>query len=106
MLLFNQFSEKALRNFMPEYLDTEIEYSTNSSQTRKNQITHHLLTYQALGGATDEDWYSGHHPAWTRKAQGGVCYDLAHNPEDFRGLWRVPQDIDNSISNNICKIGK
>jgi hypothetical protein len=47
--LFDQFSEKALSNFMPEYLVPEIEYSTNSSQTRKIQITQHLLTCQSLG---------------------------------------------------------
>jgi hypothetical protein len=41
--LFDQFSEKALNNFMPEYLVPETEYSANSSQTRKIQITQHLL---------------------------------------------------------------
>jgi hypothetical protein len=29
--LFDQFGEKALNNFMLEYLVLEIEYSTNSS---------------------------------------------------------------------------
>jgi hypothetical protein len=33
--LFDQFSEKALNNFMLEYLVPKIEYSANSSQTRK-----------------------------------------------------------------------
>jgi hypothetical protein len=33
--LFNQFIEKALNNFMLEYLVTKIEYSVNSSRTRK-----------------------------------------------------------------------
>jgi hypothetical protein len=37
--LFDQFSENALNNFRPEYLVLEIEYSANSSQTRKVQIT-------------------------------------------------------------------
>jgi hypothetical protein len=48
--LFDQVSEKAINDFMLEYLVPKIEYSTNSSQTRKIQITHHLLTCQALGG--------------------------------------------------------
>jgi hypothetical protein len=48
--LFDQFSEKAFNKFMPEYLVPEIEYSTNLSQTRKIQISQHLLTCQAFGG--------------------------------------------------------
>jgi hypothetical protein len=48
--IFDQFDEKALNNFMLEYLVLEIEYSANSSQTRKIQITRHLLTCQALEG--------------------------------------------------------
>jgi hypothetical protein len=48
--LFDQFGEKALNNFMSEYLVPKIEYSANSSLTRKIQITHHLLTCQALVG--------------------------------------------------------
>jgi hypothetical protein len=48
--LFDQFGEKALNNFMLQYLVPEIEYSANLSQTRKIQITHHLLTCQALEG--------------------------------------------------------
>jgi hypothetical protein len=48
--LFDQFGEKAVNNFMPEYLISKIEYSANSLQTRKIQITQHLLTYQALKG--------------------------------------------------------
>jgi hypothetical protein len=39
MPLFDQLGEKALCDFMPEYLVLEIEYSTNSLQTRKIQIT-------------------------------------------------------------------
>jgi hypothetical protein len=35
MPLFDQFIEKTLNNFMPEYLVPKIEYSANSSQTRK-----------------------------------------------------------------------
>jgi hypothetical protein len=54
----------------------------------------------------DEDWYLGYHPAWTRKAQGGVRYDSAHYPEDSRGSWCVPQGVDNYIYKNICKIYK
>jgi hypothetical protein len=68
---------------MPEYLVSEIEYSANSSLIRKIYITQHLLTCQALGAA-DEDEYSGYHLAGTQKAQGGVCYALAHHPEDSR----------------------
>jgi hypothetical protein len=41
-------------NFMPGYLVHEIEYSTNSSQTKKIQITQHLLTCKHLE-AVDED---------------------------------------------------
>jgi hypothetical protein len=33
--LFNQFGEKALSNFMSEYLVLEIEYLANLSGTRK-----------------------------------------------------------------------
>jgi hypothetical protein len=54
----------------------------------------------------DEDWYLGYHPAWTQKAQVGVCYDSAHHPEDFRGPWCALQDVDNYIYKNICKIVK
>jgi hypothetical protein len=48
--LFNQFGEKALNNFMPEYLVPENAYSKNSSRTRKIQITQYLFTCQALRG--------------------------------------------------------
>jgi hypothetical protein len=48
--LFDQFSEKALSNFMPKYFIPEIEYLANSSWTRKIQTIQHLLTCQALGG--------------------------------------------------------
>jgi hypothetical protein len=65
--LFSPFSEKALNNFMAEYLVPEIEYSANSSLTRKIQITQHLLTCQALGGA-DENEYPGYHLTGTWKA--------------------------------------
>jgi hypothetical protein len=54
----------------------------------------------------DEDWYPGYHPAWTRKAQVGVRYDLAHHPKDFRGPCCAPQGLDNYIYKNICKIDK
>jgi hypothetical protein len=47
--LFNQFGEKALSNFILEYLVPEIEYLVNLSWTRKIQITQHLLTCQVLG---------------------------------------------------------
>jgi hypothetical protein len=33
--LSDQFGEEALSNFMPENIDLEIEYSANSSLTRK-----------------------------------------------------------------------
>jgi hypothetical protein len=48
--LFDQLGERARNNFMLEYLVPKIEYSTNSSQARKIQITQHLLTCQALEG--------------------------------------------------------
>jgi hypothetical protein len=48
--LFDELDEKALNNFMLEYLVLKIEYSANSSQTWKIQITQHLLSCQALGG--------------------------------------------------------
>jgi hypothetical protein len=44
MPLFDQFGEKTLNNFMPAYLVPEIEYLAKLSQTRKIQITLHLLT--------------------------------------------------------------
>jgi hypothetical protein len=47
--LFDQFSEKAHNNFMPEQLVPKIEYSMNSSLIKKIQITQHILTCQALG---------------------------------------------------------
>jgi plasmid maintenance system killer protein len=81
--IFNQFGEKTLNNFMLEYLVSEIEYSTNSSLTRKIQIIQHQLTYQALGAA-DEDEYLGYHLARTRKAQRGVLYDSVHHPKEYR----------------------
>jgi hypothetical protein len=37
--LFDQFGEKVLINLMLEYLVPKIEYSSNSLQTRKIQIT-------------------------------------------------------------------
>jgi hypothetical protein len=37
--LFDQFGEKALTNFIPEYLVPEIEYLANLSHTRKIQMT-------------------------------------------------------------------
>jgi hypothetical protein len=44
----------------------------------------------------DEDWYRV--PlAWTRKVQGGICYDSTHHLEDFKGLWCAPQGVDNYI---------
>jgi hypothetical protein len=55
---------------------------------------------------SDEDWYPGYHPAWTRKVQGGVCYDSTRHLEDFKGTWRASQGVDNYICKNICKIGK
>jgi hypothetical protein len=48
--LFDQLGEKGLNNFMPEYLVLEIEYSANSSLTKKIQIMQHPLTCQALEG--------------------------------------------------------
>jgi hypothetical protein len=48
--LFNQLDQKALSDFLPEYLVPEIEYSANLSQTRNIQITQHLLTCQACRG--------------------------------------------------------
>jgi hypothetical protein len=48
--LFDQLGEKALSDFVSEYLVHEIEYSANSLQTRKILITQHILTSQALGG--------------------------------------------------------
>jgi hypothetical protein len=48
--LFDQLDEKALNKFMPKYLVPEIEYSANLLQTRKIQITQHLLTCRALEG--------------------------------------------------------
>jgi hypothetical protein len=37
--LFDQLAKKALSKFMPEYLVPKIEYSANSSLTRKIQMT-------------------------------------------------------------------
>jgi hypothetical protein len=65
------------------------------------QIIPHLLTCQAFEAA-NEDWYLGYHPAWTRIAQGGVQFDSALHPEDFRGPRHAPQGVDNYI----YKIGK
>jgi hypothetical protein len=64
-----------------------------------------VLLQCVMNLVVDEDWYLGYHPAWTRKAKGGVRYDSAHHLEDFRGPWHAPQGIYNYIYKNICKIG-
>jgi hypothetical protein len=105
MHLFNRLGQKVLSDFVPEYLAPEIEYSTNSSRTRKIQVTQHPLTWQALRG-----WWWGLvprvPPTWTQKAQGGVRYNSTHHPEDSRGSWHAPQGVKSYIYRNICKIGK
>jgi hypothetical protein len=60
--LFNQFGEKALGNFMPEYLVFKIEYSVNSSRTKRSRSSS-IYSPAKHSGAADEDWYSGYHPA-------------------------------------------
>jgi hypothetical protein len=37
---------------------------------------------------SDEDWYPGTTPH-TQKAQGGICYDSAHHPEDSKVQWHA-----------------
>jgi hypothetical protein len=103
--LFDQLGEKALSDFMVEDLVPEL--STRQIHHRQGR-SRSPSTYSLVkhSGAADEDWYPGYYPAWTRKARGGVYYDLAHHLEDFKGPWRAPQDVDNYIYKNICKIGK
>jgi hypothetical protein len=105
MPLFDQLGEKALDNFVPEYL--VLELSTRQIYHRQGiSRSPSIYSLPKYSGAAAEDWYPGYHPAWTQKAQGGVRYDSAHHPEDSKGLWRAPQGINNYIYRNICKIGK
>jgi hypothetical protein len=76
MPLFDQLGEKALSDFVLEYLAPELStWQFRHRQGRsKSPCTYSLAKHS---GATDEDWYLGYHPAWTQKAQGGVLYDSA-----------------------------
>jgi hypothetical protein len=49
---------------------------------------------------SDDDWYLGCHPTWTRMTQEEVRYDLAHHLEDFREPWRAPHGVDSYICKN------
>jgi hypothetical protein len=103
--LFDQLGAKALSDFLPEYLVSEL----GTRQIRHRQGRFRLpSTYSLIkhSRAADEDWYPGYHPAWTRKAQGGARYDSTHHPEDSRGPWRAPQGVDSYIYKNICKTCK
>jgi hypothetical protein len=105
MPLFDQLSEKALSNFVPEYLVPEL--STQQIHNRQGRSrSPSIYSLVKHSGAANEDWYLGYHPAWAWKAQGGVRYDAAHHPEDSRAPCRAPKGVDNYIYKNICKIGK
>jgi hypothetical protein len=103
--LFDQLSEKALSDVVPEYLVPEL--STQQIHHRQGR-SRSLSTFSLAkhSGATEEDWYPGYHPTWTQTAEGGVRYYSAHHLEDSREPRRAPQGIDNYIYKIICKIGK
>jgi hypothetical protein len=103
--LFDQLSKKALSDFVPEYLVPELSTRQIRHRQRKSRSssTYSLAKHSR---AADEDWYLRYHPAWTRKAQGGVHYDSTHYPEDSIEPCRAPQGVDNYIYKNICKIDK
>jgi hypothetical protein len=94
--LFDHLSEKALSDFMPEYLISELSIrQIHHRQGRSRSPSTYSLAKHS--GAAEEDWYLGYHLAWTWKTKGGVRYDSAHHPEDSRGPWRAPQGVDNNI---------
>jgi hypothetical protein len=71
--LFDQFGEKALNDFVPEYLVPKL--STRQIHHRQGRSRSSSIYSLAKHlGAADEDWYPGYHPTWTRKTKGGVCY--------------------------------
>jgi hypothetical protein len=105
MPLFDELSENALIDFVPEYLVPEL--STRQIHHKQGRsISPSTYSLGKHSGAADEDWYPGYHPAWTQKAQGGARYDSAHHPEDSRGPWCASQGVDNYIYKNICIIDK
>jgi hypothetical protein len=75
--LFDQLGEKALNDFMPEYLVPELSTQKicHRQERSRSPNTYSLVTHS---GAADEDWYPRYHLAWTRKAQGGVCCTTSH----------------------------
>jgi hypothetical protein len=59
--LFDQLSEKALNDLMPEYLVSELSTrQIRHRQGRSRSPSIYSLTKHSR--ATDEDWYSGYHP--------------------------------------------
>jgi hypothetical protein len=96
-------------NFAPLIRDKSIDYVCMLHLVGLASLVPHLPAGQAgllVIICNVDNWYPVYHPAWTRMAQGGVRYDSAHHPEDSRGPWRAPQDVDSYIYRNIYKIGK
>jgi hypothetical protein len=59
---FDQLGEKALSDFMPGYLDPELNtWQIHHRQGRSRSPSIYLLAKHS--GTTDEDWYLGYHPA-------------------------------------------
>jgi hypothetical protein len=81
--LFDQLTEKALNSFMLEYLVPELStQQIHHRQGRSRSPSSYSLAKHP--GAAYEDWYSGYHTTWTRKAQGGVRYNSVQYLEDSR----------------------
>jgi hypothetical protein len=60
--LFDQLSEKALRNFVPEYL--VLELSTQEIHHRhRRSISPNIYSLAKHSRAANEDWYPRNHPA-------------------------------------------
>jgi hypothetical protein len=95
------YSRATYLNLMPEG-----DFSITVAPAPKTPQAPSQYTFYGMSTIVDEDWYSGYHPAWTQKTQGGVRYDSSHHLKDFRGPWCALQDVNNYIYKNIYKIGK
>jgi hypothetical protein len=106
--LFDQLGEKALTDFMPEYLVPELSTpQIRHRQGRSRSLS--IYSFAKHSGATDEDWYSRYHPPFIDLEglrRGPLRLDPTHNLEDSRGSWRAPQGVDNYIYKYIYKIVK
>jgi hypothetical protein len=69
--------DKLLCRVFHENKDLNLRLENSFTEIASLQSMHNDMS-------ANDDWYSGYHHAWTRKAQGGVHYDLAHHLEDSR----------------------